>query len=96
MRVQICGQLAIEVDGERLETRLPGRQGCLLFVYLVVNRLRPAPRDELVEALWPDGRDAGRSPLLSKLRRLYTPAVCRLSPQAARLLPWVPMWGTSG
>jgi DNA-binding SARP family transcriptional activator len=36
----------------------------------VVNRLRSAGRDELAAALWPDARDAGLSPLLSKLRRL--------------------------
>lgn len=69
-RIQLCGRLVAEVEGTRIETELPGRQGRLLFAYLVVNRLRPAPRDELVEALWPDGRDSGLSPLLSKLRRL--------------------------
>jgi DNA-binding SARP family transcriptional activator len=58
-----------EIAGRRIEGGLPGRQGRLLFVYLVANRLRPASRDELVEALWPDGHDGGLSPLLSKLRR---------------------------
>ena len=46
----------------------------MLFVYLVVNRLRPAPRDELVEAIWPDAPplnvDSALSALLSKLRRV--------------------------
>ena len=52
VRIQICGALAVERDGERLEARLPGRQGRLLFTYLVVNRHRHIPRDELAEALW--------------------------------------------
>jgi DNA-binding SARP family transcriptional activator len=75
VRVQICGQLAIERDGQRLETRLPGRQGRLLFTYLVVNRHRQVPRDELAEALWrepdPAAVDARLNPLLSKLRRVF-------------------------
>ena len=33
-------------------------------------RNRSVTRDELVEALWPDGRDVGVAPLLSKLRRV--------------------------
>jgi DNA-binding SARP family transcriptional activator len=69
-RIQLCGRVTAEIDGRRVEQGLPGRQGRLLFVYLVANRLRPASRDELVEALWPDGRDGGLSPLLSKLRRI--------------------------
>ncbi len=63
-----------ELDGRRVESELPGRQGRVLFVYLVLNRLRPAPRDELVEAVWPDGPPANvesaLSALLSKLRKL--------------------------
>jgi len=70
VKVQLCGRLALVVDGERLEDRLPGRQGRLLFAYLVFNRLRTLSRDELVAALWPDGRDGGLAPLLSKLRRV--------------------------
>jgi SARP family transcriptional regulator, regulator of embCAB operon len=72
VRIQICGQLAIELDGQRVDSRLPGRQGRLLFVYLVVNRHRHVPRDELAEALWrepdPAAVDGRINPLLSKLR----------------------------
>jgi DNA-binding SARP family transcriptional activator len=75
LRIQICGPLAIERDGERLEARLPGRQGRLLFTYLVVHRHRQVPRDELAEALWrepnPAAVEARLNPLLSKLRRVF-------------------------
>lgn len=74
MRIQICGPVVAEVDGARVERSLPGRQGRLLFVYLVANRLRPAPRAELAEALWgerpPPNVDSALSALLSKVRRL--------------------------
>jgi SARP family transcriptional regulator, regulator of embCAB operon len=75
VRIQICGTLAVERDGQRLDARLPGRQGRLLFTYLVVNRHRNIPRDELAEALWrepdPAAVDARLNPLLSKLRRVF-------------------------
>ena len=35
VRIQICGALAVERDGQRLDALLPGRQGRLLFTYLV-------------------------------------------------------------
>src|SRR5581483_8898035 len=54
---------------------LPGRQGRLLVIYLVLHRLRTIRRDELIDALWPDeppaAADAALSALLSKLRRLF-------------------------
>jgi SARP family transcriptional regulator, regulator of embCAB operon len=62
------------VEGRRIEQDLPGRQGRLLFAYLVVNRDRVAGRDELAAALWPralpSAPDLALSALLSKLRRL--------------------------
>src|SRR6516164_8836040 len=77
VRIQICGALAVERDGQRLDARLPGRQGRLLFTYLVVNRHRQVPRDELAEALWrepdPAAVDTRLNPLLSKLRRVFGP-----------------------
>lgn len=68
--MQLCGRLAVVLDGRRIEGDLPGRQGRLLFAYLALHRLRTVERSELVEALWPDGRDGGLAPLLSKLRRV--------------------------
>lgn len=75
VRIQICGPVAVERDGQRLDGLLPGRQGRLLLAYLVVNRHRQVPRDELAEALWrepdPAAVDARLNPLLSKLRRVF-------------------------
>ncbi len=75
LHIQICGPLVVERDGLRLDHGLPGRQGRLLFTYLVINRHRLVPRDELVEALWrspdPAGIDARLNPLISKLRHVF-------------------------
>ncbi|HEX5781818.1 MAG TPA: winged helix-turn-helix domain-containing protein, partial [Solirubrobacteraceae bacterium] len=72
-RIELCGQLAVEIEGTRIEGSLRGRQGRLLLAYLVLNRHRPVRRDELVEAVWsdggpPEGADA-LAPPLSRLRR---------------------------
>lgn len=71
-RIQLCGHVVALLEGRRVEEALPGRQGRLLFAYLVLNRLRPSPRAELVAALWaqapPAGADSALSALLSKLR----------------------------
>ena len=84
--MQLCGKLVFELDGQRLEERLPGRQGRLLFAFLVANRNRTLTRDELVEALWPDGQDGGLAPLLSKLRRLVALEDHRIAlPRAAKI-----------
>lgn len=73
LRIQVCGRLVVERDGQRLDGRLPGRQGRLLCGYLVLNRHRAVPRAELIGALWPEhapgNADSGLSALLSKLRQ---------------------------
>lgn len=72
VRIQVCGKLALEVDGARLEASLPGRQGRLLLIYLAVCRHEPKSRSDLVNALWPGGApgaaDTAVNALLSKLR----------------------------
>jgi SARP family transcriptional regulator, regulator of embCAB operon len=77
LRIQICGPLAVERDGQRIEAGLPGRQGRLLVTYLTVNRHRQCSRDEVAEALWrepdPATIDSRLNPLLSKLRRVFGP-----------------------
>jgi DNA-binding SARP family transcriptional activator len=76
-RIQLCGRVAATIDGRRVEQQLPGPQGRVLFAYLVVNRLRPVARDELLDALWPGplpaAADSALSALLSKLRRALGP-----------------------
>ena len=73
-RVQLCGRLVVDWQGRRLESELPGRQGRLLFAYLVLNRTRVATRDALVDALWyagaPPAAETALAALLSKLRRV--------------------------
>ena len=68
--MQLCGRFVIELDGRRIEDELPGRQGRMLLAFLVANRARTITREELVDALWPTGRDGGLAPLLSKVRRI--------------------------
>jgi DNA-binding SARP family transcriptional activator len=72
-RIQLCGRFVADIDAARIEDRLPGRIGRLLFAYLVLNRGRPVPRDMLLIAGWGDDvpAEAGNalSVALSKLRR---------------------------
>jgi SARP family transcriptional regulator, regulator of embCAB operon len=67
-RVQVCGRLALTWHGERVEDRLPARQGRLLFAFLVVHRATPLGRDAIADAL--GAPDATLRPLLSRLRRV--------------------------
>jgi DNA-binding SARP family transcriptional activator len=67
--------MAIEAQAKTIrESELPGRQGRLLFAYLVCADGRPVPRDALVDLLWPEKAphavDAGIAALVSKLRSL--------------------------
>jgi branched-chain amino acid transport system substrate-binding protein len=69
--------VALEADGVEVDDgRFPGRQGRLLFAYLISEQGRPVPRDELAEALWGDSLpatwDKALSVLASKLRSLLT------------------------
>ena len=71
--IQVCGPLIVRVDGRRREHELGSRQVRELTAFLVVNRRRTVPRDELVETLWPGGAPAGAAAtlntLLSRIRR---------------------------
>ena len=75
MRIALCGRLAVSRRGEAVEGALRGRQGRLLFAYLVLHRGRVVRRDELLDALWSDGAPpAGAerllAPQLSRLRQV--------------------------
>jgi SARP family transcriptional regulator, regulator of embCAB operon len=71
--VQLCGDLVVSLHGRRVERLLPGRQGRVLFAYLVLNRSRDVTADDLGTALWrdggPDRADATLRTLMSKIRR---------------------------
>jgi DNA-binding SARP family transcriptional activator len=71
--IRLCGRITIVAQGRRLEDGLPGRQGRLLFAYLLANRDRACSRSELVDLLWPEhppaAVESALSALLSKLRR---------------------------
>ena len=75
LKVFLAGRVAVEADGVIIEEqRFPGRQGRLLFAYLVSEQDRPVPRDELAEVLWGDAPPAtwekALTVLVSKLRNL--------------------------
>ena len=79
LRVFLAGRFMVEADGVVLdEGRLAGRQGRLVFAYLVAERGRPVPRDELAEALWgsapPATWDKALTVIASKLRSALTDA----------------------
>jgi DNA-binding SARP family transcriptional activator len=73
-RIQLCGQLAVQLSGHELTQRLPRGQARILFTYLTATRAQPSGREELIEALWPyrppAGADTAMSALLSRLRSL--------------------------
>jgi pentatricopeptide repeat protein len=73
-RIQLCGRMVARLHGERVEDALPGPLGRLLLAYLVLNRLRPVGRDEVLTAVYGEeatpGHHARLSVLLSKLRRV--------------------------
>src|SRR5215207_8526770 len=73
LEITLTGQLAAEADGNRADaTDLPGRQAPMVFAYLVTERDRPVPSEELAEAVWggalpPTWRPALRG-VVSKVR----------------------------
>jgi DNA-binding SARP family transcriptional activator len=88
LEITLTGQLAAEADGNRADaTDLPGRQASVVFAYLVTERGRPVPSEELAEAVWgsalpPTWRPALRG-VVSKVRgfldRLGLPAADTLT-----------------
>lgn len=77
-RIYVCGRLAIEAGALLVrEDEFPGRQGRLLWTYLVLHRRGPVGRMDLAEAIWsdaiPDAWDTSLSALASRLRRTLAP-----------------------
>lgn len=76
MRIYLTGRLIVETESGLLdEEDLPARQGRIAFAYMVLNRRRPVPRQELGAAIWgdaqPEAWEASLSALLSRLRKLF-------------------------
>lgn len=73
LRIYLTGEVQVE-HGQVLlrEPALVGRQGRLVFVYLVMERERAVDQAELAELLWPQGVPpsftAALSAIISKLR----------------------------
>lgn len=90
-RVQLCGTFAVELLGRRVDNMLPGRQGRVLLAYLVLSRLQPASRNELIDALWGDDRPANAggalNALISKTRAVVGGDVLRGRTELILALP---------
>jgi DNA-binding SARP family transcriptional activator len=83
--------LAVEIEGRRFENKLPGRQGRLLFAYLVVNRARLVGRRELLDVLWPhelpQTAETTLTSVLSRLRHVVGEEVLHGREQLRLVLP---------
>jgi len=95
VHIHLCGHLRLAVSGAARELELRGRQGRLLFAFLVLHRARPVSRDALVEALWGEDRlppsEGALAPVLSRLRRAVAPAQVEGRDSVALVLP-EPAW----
>lgn len=78
IRIYLTGRVTVEANEELAvdERRFRGKQGRLVFAYLVSERNRSVPRDELARLLWPDelapSWELSLSALMSRLRRLLS------------------------
>ena len=79
--IELCGHLAVSVDGRRCESDLPGRQGRLALAHLALNRTRAVTRERLIAALW--GEDAPAGALAGAQRRAVQ-AAARARPRRDR------------
>lgn len=76
LRIYLTGELSLTSAGKLVRAdRLPGRQGRLVFAYLMSERARAVSRDELAESLWPQhlpaASEVALSAVVSKLRGLF-------------------------
>jgi YVTN family beta-propeller protein len=75
VEISLAGRVSIRCNGVLIdEGRFPGRQGRLVFAYLVTERGRPVLRDDLAEAIWgetpPATWEKALGGIASKLRAL--------------------------
>lgn len=79
LRIYLNGEICLTRDGRLWrEDRLPGRQGRLVFAYMVIERARVVSRGELADSLWPQNLPAAAevalSAIVSKLRAMLADA----------------------
>ncbi len=69
LRIYVTGRVAVEINGQVVvnERQFRGKQGRLLFVYLVCERSRPVSKEELASVLWPEEQSEGWEAALSAL-----------------------------
>jgi YVTN family beta-propeller protein len=78
VRAFLTGKVVIDGGSDRLVTseRLPGRQGRLLFAFLLIEHDRLVPKEELAELLWGDRPpatwDKALGVLVSRLRTVLS------------------------
>lgn len=84
-RIQVCGRLAVEVDGVRREQALPGPQGALLLSFLVVHRDQVTTREAVSAVLWPDDPDGHEQALNALVSRIRHVLPCRADAGTLRL-----------
>ena len=83
IRIYLTGLVTVEVDGTVVinERQLRGKQGRLVFAYLVCERTRPVSREELAMVVWGDDLspswEGALSALLSRLGTLLSSDLLR-------------------
>ena len=76
IRIYLTGRVGVEVRGTLVvdERQFRGRQARLAFANLVLERIRPTPREELARLLWPEDLppawEVALSAVVSRLRGL--------------------------
>jgi DNA-binding SARP family transcriptional activator len=94
-RVQLCGQMSVELDGVEIVAALRGRQVRMLLAYLVIHRDRRIGREELIGTVWPGqpprSQDAALRTLLSRLRSAAGPELLVGRDELTVVLP-EPAW----
>ncbi|HUP84628.1 MAG TPA: AAA family ATPase [Acidimicrobiales bacterium] len=79
LRIQLCGKVSVDAAAGTLpDALLGGHQGRLALAFLVTERHRSVPREELAELLWshalPNSWSASLNAVVSKVRRLLSEA----------------------
>ena len=78
IRIYLTGRVGLEVDGQVVvkETQMRGKQGRLAFAYLVLERTRSVPKEELATIIWPHEMspawEGALSSIISRIRTVLS------------------------